>query len=131
MTVRRFDAPASMSPARRFTLLPSLKRGGVAFRIVRLVWLTARFTRHEQVTIDDYRRRFGVSLRSFRRDIALLREAGLYIDPATHGSYRMLCFLADADQISLIWPAQFAAKGAYAFSITDELIYTVVHANCR
>jgi hypothetical protein len=97
MTVARFDAPASKSQARRFGLPPPARREGVAFRIVRLVWLTARLTRQEAVTIADYRRRFGVSLRSFRRDIALLRQAGLYIDSPAHGGYRMLCFLADAD----------------------------------
>ncbi|MDP9024207.1 MAG: helix-turn-helix domain-containing protein [Candidatus Eremiobacteraeota bacterium] len=49
------------------------------------------------MTITDYRCRFGVSLRSFRRDIALLREAGLYIDTATPGTYRMVCFVFDTD----------------------------------
>ncbi len=97
MTVVRFDASASQSPARHFTLPSYAQRGGIAFRIVRLVWLTARFTRHEPVTITDYRCRFGVSLRSFRRDIALLREAGLYIDTATPGTYRMVCFVFDTD----------------------------------
>ncbi len=96
MTTTRFDARASKTPPCHFALPPSVRREGVAFRIVRLVWLTARFTRQEPVTIADYRRRFGVSLRSFRRDIALLREAGLYIDAAP-GNYRMLCFLYDAD----------------------------------
>jgi hypothetical protein len=97
MTAARFDAPASMSPAIRYGRPSYAHREGIAFRIVRLVWLTARFTRQEPVAIADYRRRFGVSLRSFHRDIALLREAGLYIDTVATGNYRMLCFLMDAD----------------------------------
>ena len=97
MTVARFDAPASKSPACQHARPSYAQREGIAFRIVRLVWLTARFTRHEPVTLADYQRRFGVSLRSFRRDIALLREAGLYIDTATPGNYRLLCFLFEAD----------------------------------
>jgi predicted DNA-binding transcriptional regulator YafY len=44
------------------------------------------------VTIAEYWPRFGVSLRSFRRDLALIREAGFYLEAATAGTYRMVCF---------------------------------------
>ncbi|MDB5070235.1 MAG: hypothetical protein JWM87_1346 [Candidatus Eremiobacteraeota bacterium] len=97
MTAARFDAPASTSRHAGFPLPPYVRRDGVAFKIVRLIWLTARFARREQVTIADYRRRFGVSVRSFHRDVALLRQAGFYIDADLQGGYRMLSFLADAD----------------------------------
>ena len=97
MTAARFDAPASASRYARFTLPQYARRDGVAFKIVRLIWLTARFTRREQVTIVDYRRRFGVSLRSFHRDIALLRQAGFCMDTDLQGGYRMLSCVADAD----------------------------------
>ncbi|HWT05354.1 MAG TPA: hypothetical protein VN224_06315 [Xanthomonadales bacterium] len=49
------------------------------------------------MTIADYRRRFGVSLRSFRRDLALVREAGFYLEATAAGDYRMVCFMADSD----------------------------------
>jgi hypothetical protein len=97
MTAARFDAPASKSPARYCSRPQYAQREGIAFRIVRLIWLTARFTRRESVTIAEYRRRFGVSVRSFHRDVALLRQAGFYIDADLHGGYHMLSFLADAD----------------------------------
>lgn len=98
MTPIRFGAPAPSSPPRYAALPPYARHDGIAFRVVRLIWLTARFTRPEPVTFHEYRRRFGVSLRSFHRDVALLRQAGLYIDTVAHGHYRLLCFLADADQ---------------------------------
>jgi predicted DNA-binding transcriptional regulator YafY len=63
---------------------PSPSPDGVnAFRLVRVIWLTAIFTHRESVTIAKYQRRFGVSLRSFRRDLAFVREAGFYLETAT------------------------------------------------
>ncbi len=97
MTAARFDAPASTSPARHFARPPYAQREGVAFRVLRLIWLTALLARRDPVRIADYQRRFGMSVRSFRRDIALLRNAGMYIDTAGDGGYRMLCFLMDSD----------------------------------
>jgi len=97
MTVARFDAPASSSPACHFARPSYASVEGVAFRLVRLIWLTARLARAEPVTIADYRRRFGVSVRSFHRDMAMLRQAGFHIDNAREGQYRLLCFFADAD----------------------------------
>ena len=60
MTNARFDALASKTPARRCGQHRHTNRDGIAFRIVRVVWLTALFARRERVTITDYRRRFRV-----------------------------------------------------------------------
>jgi hypothetical protein len=97
MTNSRFDALASKTRSRRGGASPHTNRGGVAFHIVRVVWLTALFARRESVTIADYRRRFGVSVRSFRRDVALLRQAGFYLETVAANQYRMLCFNRDSD----------------------------------
>ena len=97
MTNTRFDALASKTRSRRGGASPHTNRGGVAFHIVRVVWLTALFARRETVTIAEYRRRFGVSLRSFRRDVALLRQAGFYLETTSPGDYRMLSFMLDSD----------------------------------
>ncbi|MDP9024044.1 MAG: hypothetical protein M3N13_01540 [Candidatus Eremiobacteraeota bacterium] len=99
MTNARFDAPASKTPPRRGGRFRHTERDGIAFRLVRVIWLTAVFARRESVTIADYRRRFGVSIRSFRRDLALLRQASFYLETATAGDYRMVCFLRDADGV--------------------------------
>jgi DNA-binding transcriptional ArsR family regulator len=97
MTRTRFDAPASKIPPRRGGRFPHTERDGIAFRLVRVIWLTALFARRESVTIADYQRRFGVSLRSFRRDLALLREAGFYLETSAVSDYRMVCFTRDSD----------------------------------
>jgi hypothetical protein len=98
MTTVAFDAPASSTPARRFAPPARARRGGIAFRIVRLVWLTARFARRELVSIEQYRCRFGVSKRSFHRDVGILREAGFEIDTIAPCLYRTVCFTFDSDR---------------------------------
>jgi hypothetical protein len=97
MTNARFDALASKTRPRSSGQHRHTNRDGIAFRIVRVVWLTALFARRESVSIADYRRRFGVSLRSFRRDVALLRQAGFYLETTAPGDYRMLSFVLDSD----------------------------------
>jgi hypothetical protein len=97
MTVARFDAPASNTPARRFARPVYTRHGAIAFRVVRLIWLAARFARRELVSIDDYCSRFGVSLRSFHRDVGALREAGFEIVPVAMRTYQMVCFAFDSD----------------------------------
>jgi hypothetical protein len=97
MTNARFDALASKTRSCRGGQQRHTNRDGIAFRIVRVVWLTAQFVRRESVTIAEYRRRFGVSLRSFRRDLALLRQAGFYVETTAAGNYRMLSFVLDSD----------------------------------
>jgi hypothetical protein len=79
MTQACFGAPAPSTPPRTFARPAHAVSGAVGFRIVRVVWLTARFLRREPVRIDDYYRRFGMSLRSFHRDADVLRDAGFEI----------------------------------------------------
>jgi hypothetical protein len=97
MTNARFDALESKTRSRRGGRFRHTERGAIGFCLVRVIWLTAIFARHESVTIAEYRRRFGVSLRSFRRDLALLREAGFYLETTAPGDYRMLSFMLDSD----------------------------------
>jgi|GEM_PF-768316 len=99
MTNARFDALASKTRVRRGGRFPHTERDGVAFRLVRVIWLTALFARRESVTIANYRRRFGVSLRSFHRDLALVREAGFYLETVAAGNYRVVCFTPDSDGV--------------------------------
>lgn len=80
-----------------------------AQRITRITWLIARFLRGDRVTFDEYERRFetergrnrndrsgGNSQRSFRRDIAALKEAGFVLEVAAAnrhgGGYKLLTF---------------------------------------
>ncbi len=65
--------------------------------IVRAAWIILRLCRREPMTVQLYKRRFGVSLRSFRRDIANIRDAGVYLDGDHGGEYRLLYFAADSD----------------------------------
>jgi hypothetical protein len=99
MTTARFDALASKTPPRRGGRFRHTERDGIAFRLVRVIWLAALFARRESVTIASYRRRFGVSLRSFRRDLALVREAGFHLETPATGEYRTICFLRDFDGV--------------------------------
>jgi hypothetical protein len=97
MTTAHFDAYASSTP-RPFAALPrdDAASRAVRRRIVRLVWLTALFMRRESVNFQSYHQRFGTRVRTFHRDIAALRDAGLYIDAAPD-AYRMICFMPDVD----------------------------------
>jgi hypothetical protein len=97
MTHASFGAPAPSTPPRHWTRPDHARCGAVGFRMVRLVWLAARFVRRDPVSIADYCRRFGVSLRSFHRDVGVLREAGFEIAPVATRTYRMVCFAADSD----------------------------------
>ncbi len=99
MTNTRFDALASKTRSPRGGRHRHTERGTIGFCLVRVIWLTAIFARRELVTIAEYQRRFGVSLRSFRRDLALLREAGFYLEAASAGTYRMVCFARDNDGV--------------------------------
>jgi hypothetical protein len=99
MTDTRFDALASKTRSRRGGRYRHTKRGTIGFCLVRVIWLTAIFARRESVTIVEYRRRFGVSLRSFHRDLSLVREAGFYLETASSGNYRMVSFARDYDGV--------------------------------
>ena len=99
MTSTRFDASASKTPPRRGGRFRHTERASIAFKLVRVIWLTALFARRESVSIASYQRRFGVSLRSFRRALALVREAGFHLETPEAGHYRMVCFLRDFDGV--------------------------------
>jgi len=96
MTIAQFDAPASTTPRRVAASYPRTVEHG-ARQIVRIVWLTTRLVRRESVSVQEYQNRFGVALSSFRRDIAALRDAGLYIDADPETGYRLICFHPDSD----------------------------------
>jgi hypothetical protein len=96
MTIAQFDAPAS-TPRRRPAASYPRTVHPEARKIVRAVWLTALLLRRGRVTIHDYRSRFGTSLRSYRRDIAAVRDAGLYLDSDSENGYRFVCFRPDVD----------------------------------
>ena len=65
--------------------------------IVRAAWLILRLARREPVTVQLCKRRFGVSVRSFRRDIANIRDAGVYLDAGPTGDYCLLYFSSETD----------------------------------
>jgi hypothetical protein len=95
-SIRRARVENPVTPWRRFR---QTERGSIGFCLVRVIWLTAIFARRESVTITEYRRRFGVSLRSFHRDLALVRQAGFYLETAAPGDYRVVCFARDFDAV--------------------------------
>jgi predicted DNA-binding transcriptional regulator YafY len=60
---------------------------------VRIAWLVAHFMRRE----NAYAERFARSHRSFYRDLATLRDAGMYLEDDVQGEYRLLCFRAERE----------------------------------
>jgi hypothetical protein len=54
----------------------------VSCALVRLIWMTEYLTRKPVLRLSDCQERWGVSLRTFRRDLARLRDAGFIIDTA-------------------------------------------------
>ena len=96
MTHADFDVLTSTTRSVRHTR-QSVQRSRWARPIVRAAWLIARLCRREPVTVQLYKNRFGVSVRSFRRDIANIRDAGIYLDADPAGDYRMLYFASDSD----------------------------------
>lgn len=65
-------------------------------RVVRIAWLLTRLVRRDTVHFKAYRERFAASPRTFFRDLAALRDAGIYLE--TEGSgYRMLCFRSERE----------------------------------
>ncbi len=97
MTSNPFGFHARRSPARGGAVRSATSSDGVAFRLVRIAWMTAKLCRREALTLADYRRRFGVSRRSFFRDLAIVRQAGVYVDSQSAGAYGLLCFFSDSD----------------------------------
>jgi hypothetical protein len=47
-------------------------------RIVRLIWLTVLLLRDDHARFADYRRRFGISMHAFRRDVKDVTRVGRY-----------------------------------------------------
>ena len=74
MTTQYFAVPASITP--RHGIQHEIGQA----RIVRIAWLAMRLVRRDVFRFEDYRARFGASVRTFRRDIAALRDAGVYVD---------------------------------------------------
>jgi len=70
---------------------------GTSFsRVVRIAWLLTRLIRRDTVHFKSYRERFAASPRTFFRDIAALRDAGIYLE-ANYTGYRMVCFRSDRE----------------------------------
>jgi hypothetical protein len=96
MTHADFDVLTSTTRSVRHTR-QSVQCSRWSRPIVRAAWLIARLCRRERVTLQLYKNRFGLSVRSFRRDIANVRDAGIYLDADTAGDYRLLYFSSDSD----------------------------------
>ena len=96
MTHADFDVLTSTTRSVRNTR-QAVQRTRWARPIVRAAWIILRLCRKEPVTAQIYKRRFGVSLRSFRRDIANIRDAGVYLDAGPAGDYCLLYFSPDSD----------------------------------
>lgn len=101
-------APASLSQAHSATHLssvhpPSRRRARKPKPWerydVRFVWLVMRLASGEDISYRVYRTRFDRCVRSYYRDIAVLREAGLYIVPEGRGRYRFVCFCGDLEAV--------------------------------
>jgi len=70
---------------------------GTSFsRVVRIAWLLTRLIRRDTVRFKSYRERFAASPRTFFRDIAALRDAGVYLE-ASESGYRMVYFRSDRE----------------------------------
>ncbi len=96
MTHADFDVLTSTTRSVRNTR-HAVQRTRWARPIVRAAWIILRLCRKEPVTAKLYKRRFGVSLRSFRRDIANIRDAGVYLETGSTGDYCLLYFSPDSD----------------------------------
>ena len=95
MTTTVFDAPASMPrfAAGRFFLSPRKRSPKPSQRpVVRIAWMIALFAKKSYVSYDDYYLRFACSVRTFKRDLAVLRDAGMYLEPHPAHGYRMVWF---------------------------------------
>jgi predicted DNA-binding transcriptional regulator YafY len=96
MTISEFDAPASASRFHQ-RALPGTHRSPSERPVIRLAWLITRLVRRDPVSFAHYLYRFGHSLRTFRRDMAVLRDAGLYLDTDLRGAYELICFRPDPE----------------------------------
>lgn len=53
-------------------------------RTARCLWLAMYLQRFQRVRFEDYRLAFGMAMRTYRRDLATLRAAGLILDGNTN-----------------------------------------------
>ncbi|HZW53462.1 MAG TPA: hypothetical protein VFF00_05460 [Candidatus Elarobacter sp.] len=97
MTTRRFDAPASTTPARRFVLREYARAKAATRRVVRLVWLAVLLARKDFTGFADYRRRFGIDMPTFRRDLRTVRRAEAYTVWYLTGDFRSYRYLAETE----------------------------------
>jgi len=97
MTPRRFDAPASNTPPRCFALRLYADAKARAHRIVSLIWLAVLLVRNEPTSFAEYRRRFGVDPRTFRRDRRMLHRAYVYVVWYLTGDFRLYRYLAETE----------------------------------
>ena len=66
-------------------------------RIVRLIWLAVLLFLDEPALFTDYRRRFGVSMDTFRRDSRKVRRTCDYIYAFLYGRFRLTLYLMDKE----------------------------------
>ena len=64
---------------------------------MRLIWLAALLTLDEPGFFAAYRRRFGVPMETFRREVRTLRRTVRFVDALLHGNYRGCFYLQDRD----------------------------------
>jgi hypothetical protein len=65
--------------------------------VIRLICLAALLVLDDPALFANYRRRFGVSMETFRREAKRLRRTARYIDAVLHGNYRRCFRLMDSD----------------------------------
>jgi hypothetical protein len=95
MTSRRFDAPASNTPRRRYAPPLRVRAKRTAHRIARLIWLALIMLTNDKTSLANYRRRFRVSAWTFHREVRKLRRTGLYIACFMYGDYRTFFYLEE------------------------------------
>ncbi|MDB5072159.1 MAG: hypothetical protein JWM87_3270 [Candidatus Eremiobacteraeota bacterium] len=97
MTTRRFDAPASNTPARGFMQREYARAEAAARRMVRLFCLTALLVRNDRASFAGYRRRFGIDMPTFRRDRRAVRQVQFYFEAYIFGDFRFHRYVTEAD----------------------------------
>jgi predicted DNA-binding transcriptional regulator YafY len=91
MTHRAFAATTRRTPRQYSTARSTVRRA------IRVAWLVGNLTSRRPVRFVDYRTRFACSLRTFRRDLATVREAGMYLAYDDAGVYDLVCFRPEPD----------------------------------
>jgi hypothetical protein len=97
MTPRRFDAPASNTPARSVAARLYADAKASIDRIVSLTCLAVLLIRKDTAGFAAYRRRFRVDPHTFRRECRMLHRAGVYLVWYLTGDFRLYRFLAETE----------------------------------